>query len=277
MPASAKPLAVFSYTLYGSDLRYSEPLLETVNRVKLIENELNAHIIFYVYFNNLSSTTLEKLASYNYVLMIHVDTSQSSSTFPNPRMWRYLAFQDFASFGHNPEWISIRDSDSLINPCEIQLVNQWLSSTFDSMTIRGHCLHLSPIMAGLFFAKKNLFEHISFLLNQSLHISDASTISYSSDQLLLARQLYPAIRNNLLVFTSFLSFYGENYVNVNLDSGSFPGRIEGSSLTSISCLYACLLRHFLGSHCRISVFMLDVVSYRVQISSIILLFFSRHH
>ena len=135
----------FSYCLYKKfNPKYYIGLKENINFIQNRFPKAIIHLWFgsdveESYLNDISmnNVTIKKLDITGHELMTH----------------RFLSIDE-----PNVDIMFSRDADSMISEREINFINEFISSPFLLHTIRDHCGHFVPIMAGLFGIKKKLLQ-----------------------------------------------------------------------------------------------------------------------
>lgn len=204
-----------SYSLYGKNNIYYLPLreqLEVFNLWKSEERykEFNFEIVVF------ADESVDKTFFRDLQLKVH-----SINDFPEllevpPKMWRY-----YNVFKNKAEVYLFRDSDSLITVREIEFIKIWLESDYWVNVIRDSRLHLFPIMAGTFGVRKEGVSMLREILNSADNMYSRNSHFY--DQIYLAEFVYPRFKRELLVFTNFLCFKGENYIKTDYRNKNFIG------------------------------------------------------
>lgn len=207
-------MKLISYTLYGNNLRYIEPLIINAKNINEFYNEWEIRVY---YDKTVPAEIINILIQYNVKL---IDINNTIYSDFAPKFWRFLpVFED------TYDLIIFRDSDSIFTQRETRYVNEWAESNFDFHILRDHNLHISPILAGMFGIKKNFF----LLFRQQLLINKKLTHSkiYNADQLFLADYIYKKIIKNCLIHTSYFALYGEKFCKISKvkDSKEFIGSI----------------------------------------------------
>jgi hypothetical protein len=207
-------MKLISYTLYGDNPRYTQPLILNVK----LSNQFYKEWQIRVYHDDTVPIEIVSILRENSVSLINIkDTIYSNFA---PKFWRFLPV-----FENNYDIIIFRDSDSILTQRESNYVNDWVDSSFDFHIIRDHNLHISPILAGMFGIKKNYFS----LFEQQLLSYKKLTHStkYNADQLFLGNYVYNKIIKNCLIHTSYFAFYGEKFVRIDkvIDSTNFIGSV----------------------------------------------------
>jgi len=207
---------IVSYSLYGNQFRYTEPLILNAKYAK----EFYPDWILRVYHDQtVSNDVLSILRNFN-VQLINIENLPSTYLHLAPKFWRFLPILE-----ENINAVIFRDADSLFTIREVKLVNKWLTSNKNFHIIRDHQLHISPILAGMFGIKKGGFNIFKNQLFNNPKIINKNT--YNSDQIFLADHLYAQIINSTLVHTSYFAFKGEKFERIDkcLIANSFIGAI----------------------------------------------------
>jgi hypothetical protein len=147
-------------------------------------------------------------------------------------MWRY-----FNVFHNDSDVYLFRDSDSLITVREMNLIKNWLETDYCANVIRDSRLHLFPIMAGTLGVRKKCISMLKDIL-KSADIIYLNNMHFY-DQIYLAEFVYPRFKKDLLVFTNFLCFKGENYIKTDYRNMDFIGGYHKNNL---------LKRHWHDNH-----------------------------
>ncbi len=200
-----------SYSLFGDNERYLSPLLEIAQA-----NCYQGWSLVVYHDDTVPSAVLADLKSSGVLLM---DVSGTHIHKINPRMWRLFAVDIYSV-----DAIIFRDSDSSLTQREKVLVDEWIEGEYGAHIIRDHPLHVSPIMAGMFGLKKNHFAKLNELLANKFCLGKR----YNTDQIILNDKLYPAIRADTLVHTSFFKFKHEHSVPIECPiDDNFIGKVIG--------------------------------------------------
>ena len=99
-----------------------------------------------------------------------------------------------------------RDLDSLPTEREVLAVKEFsLNDNFQFHIMRDHRQHVAPITAGMWGAKPNKNPQFShFFMNNLMESSQNPAILYQhgkyTDQIILARYLYPYLNGKILMF-----------------------------------------------------------------------------
>lgn len=199
---------IWSYTIYGNDFKkYYKPLLNNI----LLAKSLNISIV-------VSTTDLYEGIVKNYFKefdnFLKFEIFSSTKFVGKEKLLRYLALKnkDF-------DYAFVKDTDSIVTDRELFIMNNWINlPTYNSLIIRDHHLHISPILAGMFGFNKinsnliidNCEKHI-----ENLKISKNNIYNY--DQVWLARFIYPLVISKSLVYTRTFYFKNENFAIIPLN------------------------------------------------------------
>jgi hypothetical protein len=189
---------VITFSLWGDNSTYN---------IGAIKNaELATHFFpdfecwFYIHIPTVSEITINTLEKMSNVKIIRKVGDLNTC---KPMCWRFEAIDE-----PDVEIMMSRDTDTRILLREKLAVDEWLESGKLFHIMRDHPHHHNPntkIMGGMFGTKKipeinwtNLYNTI----NQTYH--------RDYDQTLLNNHIYPIIKNNSLVHTSFNMYPNEN-------------------------------------------------------------------
>lgn len=192
---------IISYTLYGNNPRYTQPLL--INSE--IIHEIYPGWIMIVYHDNTVDSRLLDLLKKNEAVTINIlDTTFSSLP---AKIWRFLPVLNMYN-----DLVIVRDSDSLLTKRERELVLEWEESDKPVHIIRDHPLHIAPILAGMFGIKNSQFKILSELIFNSQINSKVRPHDY--DQVFLGDYFYPLVKNDSLIHVSYFRFWNEKSVQI---------------------------------------------------------------
>jgi hypothetical protein len=152
---------------------------------------------------------------------------------------------------NNVDVVIIRDADSEVNERDRWSINDFLNSSDKNdskndsknkniQIIRDNFWHKSRITGGLslFRNRNNLFDKLKDKLIDIFANSKIS-LKYGDDENILNLQIYPIIKDYVLVYSNICVFEGEDYKNINFinDGINFSGNVieylnnDGRSLT----------------------------------------------
>lgn len=174
---------VFSFTLYGSNPKYVNGMIENVN---IIQRSFPTWHVYIYYFDipRWAETVLR--ASPN-VKMIPAEFHDIRA-----RMERYYPIDD-----EDVSVMIVRDSDSRIHERDVWCIRQFLDSDKVLHMIRDHPHHNWKIMSGLWGLKK---AGVPFKFRDTVHAYISShKIIWCSDMDFLGDTVYPLLANRSLV------------------------------------------------------------------------------
>jgi hypothetical protein len=195
-----RDIKVISFSLWGSEARYN------VGSWKNAELALTMYpkweCWFYIHTPTVPKETINKLKTYPNVKIIEKSESLTDIS-SKPMMWRFEPIDD----PHVSIMLS-RDTDTRFLLREKYAVNEWLESGKTFHIMRDHPHHSMEILGGMFGTKKikklprwkDLYKNFHRYINQ--------TRDY--DQYFLKKYIYPIIKSDCLVHTSFHRYDGED-------------------------------------------------------------------
>jgi hypothetical protein len=156
---------------------------------------------------------------------------QISSMNPESQKWIYLKF-------HSPEknplisylWrydlehlvdyvnhdiIIIGEADSVFTNRYKEIILQYTNTEYEFCAVRDYITSIWPIAAGAFFARGRSFAKIHRLIfDQGLRKNPKriNQKKYYLDQIILKEYVYPNIKNELLIITDCVTYYGERNI-----------------------------------------------------------------
>jgi hypothetical protein len=108
-------------------------------------------------------------------------------------MYRFLPIDE-----PDVECMMVRDADSRIHMRDRWAIDEFLRSPLKVHSIRDHRYHCIPILAGLWGAKRGVFQNgIRSILNPYL-----VTAKFGTDQDFLSKEVFPRVKHTILVHTS---------------------------------------------------------------------------
>ena len=222
-------MKVIAYSLFGSNPRYSNPLIITVKNI----NEILPGWVIWVYYDStVPRNVVDELTKLkvNLILMGSVECCDWA-----PKFWRFLPV-----FEKEVDVVLFRDSDSIITTREASLVNYWMNSDYSAQILRDHPLHMAPIMAGMFGLKKEVFKVFAHQLELNKNLVQEK--SYSADQVFLAKYVYKFIYKKAIVQTPFFTYPGENCLKISeAKDENFIGAVYESAKIEANITYGFLI------------------------------------
>jgi len=214
---------IFSFCLYGTDLKYYIGLQENLRLINLYYPEYFIYI--YLGKTHLDEYIAEYIKNYSNIVIIDTNKDGGINT-----ILRYKPL--LLSHINN---IIIRDADSEVNERDRYCINDFLENkdnTIICQSIRDHFWHKSTLMAGLSFFKKissnlqtalsNIFDDIEKTLSD-----EGNNFIYGTDENILNDKIYPLIKENVIIYTNICAFKGEKwkYIDYKNDGTNFCGNV----------------------------------------------------
>ncbi len=202
-------MIVISYTLYGDAEKYKKGMLASIQRIKkegwipivALEEKVNLEVV-------------EELERQSISIVRYSDQGATDGMLK-----RYYLHPAIRS----AECVFVRDTDSIIDDFEIQLMKEFISSKAILHTIRSHQNHDMPLMGGLtgfkvpvieFFHKEKVKLILKKIEKKSI---------YGSDQKFLIL-LYQAFRNSTLIHSTGNYFKDEKVNLIICNDDQYPGK-----------------------------------------------------
>lgn len=172
---------IISFSLYGTDVKYTEGAICNVELSNIIYPEW---ICRFYYGKSVPEQIISKLKKYKNVELIQMEENNEFSY----ASWRFLAIDD-----SDVEIMLSRDADSRLSFREKKLVDLFLNSEYMFQDIRDHTLH-NGIMAGMFGIKKGCLKSTI----KELLISNNFGLYYGADQEFLNKTIAPLVKDKTL-------------------------------------------------------------------------------
>jgi len=176
-----------SFSLYGSDLRYSVGAIKNAIIAQQILDE-EYDLIFFV-GQSVPSWVISTLRLFPNVQIIQTDAPEDHTA----KLWRFLACEiDY-------DFVAFRDADARLSLRELKAHEEFIESGLDAHIMKDHPIgHNYPINAGMFTVRSALFKDIRTLI-ESVEIKDY----YTQDQDFLRNLIYPRIQFSCFVHDEF--------------------------------------------------------------------------
>lgn len=229
---------IFSFCLYGTDLKYYLGLEENLRLINTHYPDYSIYI--YIGKTRLDDYVSEVITKYNNVIV--VETFKDGAV---NMLYRYKPL-----LLHNIENVIIRDTDSEVNERDRYCINDFINDNdsvndkkdkFTCQVIRDHFWHKSKITGGLTFFKcfndshhlvkrefTQLFNDIekSFDIENNF-IKEGAKYIYGTDENTLNERIYPLIKESIIVYTNICAFSGEKYklIDFKNDGTNFCGNV----------------------------------------------------
>jgi hypothetical protein len=223
---------IFSFCLYGTDLKYYLGLDENL---KLINEHFSDYFIYiYVGKTRREEYLIDYKQKYSNVRIIE--------TYKDGAVNMLYRYKPLLLSGINR--VIIRDADSEVNERDRHCINDFIhiiDKDYICQVIRDNYWHKSKITGGLSFFKNinsdninkgkwsllqyeftKLFAHI-----ENTFIEGDDKYIYGTDENILNENVYPLIKENILVYTNICAFQGENYKYIDFknDGYNFCGNV----------------------------------------------------
>lgn len=138
-------------------------------------------------------------------LFFEIQKSHSDGMF-----WRFKPI-----FDKKYDLLLIRDVDYTPSEYELDLVNEFIGSSYSFHIVRSHFDHKMPIMGGLFGIKKDIYDDFELGYQKWKKKHYNFEIIYNDDQLFLANYIYDKVYLKSIIHTSNVIFLGERYKIIN--------------------------------------------------------------
>jgi GR25 family glycosyltransferase involved in LPS biosynthesis len=214
-------MKVFSFCIYGDDIKYYLGLRENVRIIREFYPEF--HIFIYVGIYRLQEflDSLKNEFSQN----THFIDTETDGVLN--MVYRYMPI-----LTENAAPIIIRDADSEINERDRWTIDDFLNDTTSRYTvqvIRDHYYHKSRITGGLTMFKRDINKEIKTILRDLFieYKESKESIKYGSDEKLLNERIWPIIKNDIIVYSNICVFEGEAYRTIHFknDGTNFCGNV----------------------------------------------------
>ena len=189
-------IKVLSFSLWGNNPTYNIGAIKNAELAK--QYYPNFECWFYIHSPTVPINIVNKLNTFENVKIILKDGDLNTT---KPMMWRFEAIDD-----PNVEVMMSRDTDTRILLREKLAVDEWLESGKIFHIMRDHPHHSFLILGGMFGMKK--ISSITNICNLINNIIQNGNRDYDQD--FLRDMIYPTIKDNCIIHTSFISFQGEN-------------------------------------------------------------------
>ena len=208
-------MLIFSFCIYGTDLKYYEGLHENL---KIISSHpfftANPHKIYITH----SPTAIQQYIDL-YITFPNTTLSEMPQTFTDiPRMSRLSVFDSL----EDEDYFISRDADSRITPRDIWCISEFIKSNRTLHIIRDHYYHKMRIMAGTYTIKKG--PQLSCVTDAILRWKATKTINsandYGTDEEFLESIIYPILKSDALIHTNSVGYADENTTPITIPQES---------------------------------------------------------
>lgn len=190
---------VLTFSLWGDAPKYN------IGAIRNCELALKYYPDFecwyYIHIETVPENTIIELLKFNNAKIF---LKSGDLKVNKPMMWRFEAIDDT-----EVEIIMSRDTDTRILPREVKAVEEWINSNKIFHIMRDHPYHTSSILGGMFGTRKiPEIDNWKVIMDNFKQEGD---IWY--DQHFLNNYIYPLIKNNCLVHSSFhkIENFAENF------------------------------------------------------------------
>jgi len=180
---------VITFSLWGNNPNYNIGAIK--NAILAKEYYPDFECWFYIHEESVPKETIEELNKLDNVKII---LKTGDLNVVKPAMWRFEAIDDT-----DVEVMISRDTDSRIYLREKLAVDEWLNSDKLFHIMRDHPCHHFEILAGMFGTKK-IPEIPSWI---KIMDTFSQNNNYGYDQDFLKYHIYPFIKDNSVIHTSF--------------------------------------------------------------------------
>lgn len=195
---------VISFSLWGNKPIYMVGIIRNVDMAKIFYPDFECWI--YVHKETVPNNVIQELWKRTNVRVIFKSGDLLNT---KPMMWRFESIDD-----PDVEINMSRDCDTVILLREKLAVVQWIESGKLFHIMRDHPHHNMAIMGGMFGTRKN--PKIPSWKAHMKNVPQYNT-SYMYDQVFLQQIVYPIVRDDAMIHSSFVRGDGENCLNFPID------------------------------------------------------------
>jgi len=189
---------VFSFTLYGSNPKYTFGMIENV---KLI-NEKFSEWHIYIYYNNVPIHILSQLTSLKNVMLIQTEFYDIRA-----RLERYYAIDN-----DDVDVMVVRDADSRIHTRDEWCIREFIKSDKSIHIVRDHPHHGWKMLSGLWGIKQGC---LPFKIRDSIiTYFQTHPITWCIDMEYLSDTIYPMLAKSSIVHGLFSFSKDETNVTI---------------------------------------------------------------
>lgn len=203
---------IISFSLYGEDPNYQIGAVENLTLAKTIYPGWICR--FYV-SQEIPKSLIKRLYKEGGEIIHRKRNMVADGMF-----WRFEAASD-----PDTAILIVRDTDSRLGIRERHAVDEWLASNHDFHIMRDHPHHGAPILGGMWGARRTALDIVKKKIDSFKFDSECIK---GDDQIFLAREVYPAIRDNAMIHSECVYFFGERskiFPTPLSDYRDFVGRV----------------------------------------------------
>ena len=214
---------IFSFCLYGTDIKYYMGMKENLNVINKYYEEYTIYI--YLGKTHLEEYIVDYLENYRNVKIIETNEDNAINT-----IYRYKPI-----LVQNIKSVIVRDADSCINERDHYCINDFIKNNDNDnlicQVIRDHYWHKSKIMGGLtMFRNLDITDKYDIIAKEFARIFDEikDTLQvYGIDEALLSQKIYPLIKDNIIIYTNICAYDGEKIRNIDFvnNNTNFCGNV----------------------------------------------------
>ena len=188
---------VITFSLWGNLPRYTIGAIKNIELVPKFYPDFEVYI--YIHKESVPADIVNKIKEFSYVTIIF---KEGDLLKIKPMTWRYEAIDN-----KDIELIISRDTDTRILEREKLAVNEWIKSGKLFHIMRDHPDHGAKIFGGMFGTRKiPAIKSWKYLLSK---YKQRGVRGYGPK--FLATFIYPKIKDNCMIHTSFKFFENEDY------------------------------------------------------------------
>jgi len=182
---------IIAFSLFGSHPRYLRGALQNV----LVARDLYpGWACRFTVDDSVDSTLLEVLAEEG-AEIVHDDSGDDDVRH---RLCRRFLVADDPEVGY----YMVRDCDSVVSPREAAAVAEWLASGLPFHSMRDWYTHTDPMLAGLWGGIAGVFPDMAGAI---AGFREATPLNTNWDQFFLRDQVWPAIRDHVMVHDRYFT------------------------------------------------------------------------
>lgn len=204
-------VSVFSFTIYGNNIKYTHGLLANI---KLIKIAYPLWQVWIYYGSDIEDSILSEYQSHSNVVLIPTNCTGIVTKF-----YRYFPID-------NPsvDICIVRDADSRINDRDQVCINEFLKSSYLFHIIRDHPNHYYQIMAGMWGIKKGLLSESIYILFEQW--KQSNSLDFWSDTRFLVECIYSKVVSFSLIHDDH-NFFNDGAIPIlhNRDNKHFIGQV----------------------------------------------------
>jgi hypothetical protein len=188
MDKGPKYMKLFSFSLYGYDLKYVHGAIENASFVQSLGPGWKSRFFL---GQEISSSIEQQLLGYGAEVVRWKPDWHNNGMF-----WRFTAAED-TDF----DFVMFRDTDSRIGSRELSALDVWFNSGKSLHIMRDHPNHNALILGGMWGLA--IDERASVINWKKI---DNYSTRHGQDQLFLAHEVYPKFKRNAYINDSFFSY-----------------------------------------------------------------------